>query len=67
MKIKKPVLLDSLVFNKGDLYSETKINGKWYIAKPISYPSLVKRFYHSYLVLTGKAFAVQHAEDYFKE
>jgi hypothetical protein len=62
----RPQLLDSF-FNKAD---ETKqeINGKWFFAKPLSFYGfyeIKKRFYHAYLILKGKATAVQYAQDYF--
>lgn len=49
--------------------TQTEVNGKWYIAKPLPYygwTTIPERFYHALLVLFNKAFAVQFAEDYFK-
>ena len=43
-----------------------EINGKWYIAKPLPYYAwwmVFERAYHAWLVLCGKATAVQYAED----
>ena len=46
-----------------------RINGGWYVAKPLPYYSfitLIEHFYHAWLVLIDKAIAVQYAEDRYK-
>lgn len=64
--IVKPQLLDELL-NRND--TQQKINGGWYIVKPLSFfgiYELKKRIYYAYLILIGRANAFQYAEDYFK-
>jgi len=44
----------------------TEINGRWAVAKPVpmyGLEGLVERVYHAWLVLVGKATAVQYVED----
>jgi hypothetical protein len=70
--MKRPILLDHLVWmygTKGDC-TECEINGAWYIAKPLPYPAwwmVFERLAHAWLVLCGRAFAVQYAEDWCRE
>ena len=40
-----------------------EINGKWYIAKPLNYPSLRDRVKDAQRVLNGKSIAVHYKED----
>ena len=67
--MKKPILIDRLVtnqINKNLQHEATEFNGKWYIAKPVSFvdlETLIERFYHAYLILVGKAVAIQYKED----
>ena len=64
----RPQLLDSF-FNVIDK-TEEEVDGKWYIAKPLPFYGLYeikKRLYHAYLILKGKATAVQYAKDYYKK
>ena len=58
----KPGLIDAVA----DRSCMGEINGKWYIAKPLPYYAwwmVFERAYHAWLVLCGKATAVQYAED----
>lgn len=61
------ILLDTLIEVSKRSRAETlNKNGGWFIAKPVSYFSL-SRFRDSWLVLTGKAVAVQYASDFFNK
>ena len=67
MKINKPILIDELINEKDK--SQTCINGLWYIAKDIDCINvfeLVKRLYHAYLVVIGKARVYRFKEDDIK-
>jgi hypothetical protein len=72
MPINKPILIDQII-SRGDYYRSTlnKFPGdNWYCAKPLAYFSqqaLVERIYHAWLILIGRAFAVQYMEDREKE
>jgi len=63
--MRKPPLLDKLV-DESVRDTLCEINGRWYIAKPIQlsdFTALIERFYHAWLIICGRAFAVQYAED----
>jgi hypothetical protein len=65
--MQKPILLDSIVDDSN--YTQTEIDGRWYIAKSISYWDVkcqIRRIYHAWLVLCGRANAFQYAEDQIK-
>lgn len=67
VNLEPPPLIDEIMditnlFNA----NHTEINGKWYISKSAPYyhwTKWIRRIYHSWLVLTGKAMAFQFAED----
>jgi hypothetical protein len=64
--ITPPPLVDELVKDTNLLSTDTEINGQWYIAKPMPYyhwKNTIRKIYHAYLILRGKAMAVQFAED----
>lgn len=66
----KPILLDALVAQHVTAPCTAKFpNGKWYLARPANedFRPLRRRLYHAWLVLTAQAFAVQYAENHFKE
>ena len=45
------------------LNDKTEIDGKWYVAKPMTYYSFRKRLRHAYLVLLGKREPIHFKED----
>lgn len=55
----------SILIDKLKKYENTKceINGKWYIAKPISYMTLKGRIKDCVKILTNKAITVHFKED----
>lgn len=68
-----PVLLDEAVQQlekaKGESWPLLEVNGEYYLPKPLTSRLstgvvILRRVYHAVLVLTGKAHAVQFAEDY---
>jgi hypothetical protein len=64
----KPVLFDQIV--NSEYHCHTQVDGKWYIAREISFYScwtIFERIYHAWLVITNKAIAVQYAEDFYKK
>jgi len=66
MKLKKPILLDKLVHQSKNSPDRCGIDGKWYLSKPVpfySWETIVKNFYHAWLVVRGKASAYQYAQD----
>lgn len=65
--MREPTLIDEVLDRKAHFGStQTEINGRWYIAKPLPYygwRNTAQRLYHAWLVLRGKAMAIQYAED----
>lgn len=67
----KPILIDKLIHDYGGNSGErVEINDRWYIAKAIPFcclrhflMDLPKKFYHAWLIIIDKAFAVQFMED----
>lgn len=62
-----PPLIDNVIENR-KLISSVKvlIGGYWFISREKPYyalSSLLKRIFHAYLVLSGKAMAIQFAQD----
>ena len=56
------ILIDKLTDNIGeDPMSEH--DGKWYIAKPLSYPSLFNRLKEAWKVVRGKAQTFHYKRD----
>lgn len=67
MKLKPPPVLGGIIeyYTKG-IKDQEEINGKWVIAKPIEYLTLKKllsRLWYAWLIIKGKAWAVQYARD----
>lgn len=63
------MLLDKLLKDSVILDCKTLINGKWFIAKPLSYGGffeIKKRIKNALHVLSHGAEIYQYAEDYFK-
>jgi len=65
--MQQPPLIDEVLGRKA-LFdsSQTEINDRWYIAKPLpcyGWRNTAMRLYHAWLVLRGKAMAIQYAED----
>lgn len=64
----KPQLIDKII-GRYDLFdTKVLIDGKWYISSNLpnyGWRNTINRIYHSYLILTGKAIAIQFAEDRF--
>lgn len=60
-------LIDELIADRpGLMRIKRQIGGKWYVAKPLPYygwRNTVLRIKSAWAVLTGKAIAVQYAED----
>jgi len=57
MKQVKSILIDKLIH--GDVKNtQTEINGKWFIAKPLGVNLWIKRFKVAWRVFTGKSFAI---------
>jgi len=54
------MLIDELISN---ISSETKINKKWYIAKPMGLFSLIDRIKDSYRILNGSSRAFHYKSD----
>jgi len=64
--MREPRIIDEIIKANKNCNTLTEINGLWYEAKPIRFYSLSllpERFYHAWLVLIGKAEAIQYAED----
>lgn len=40
-----------------------KINDLWYMAKPLSYPTILERIKDCFRVLRGKSFTLHYKED----
>ena len=64
----KPItLIDDVMADKAGFRSnQVEINGNWYVSKPCPYYGVLNlplRIRAAYAVLTGKALAVQFAED----
>ena len=57
--------MSELIDNVVKYYSlnNVEINGKWYIAKPISYIKFINKIKDAWLCLIGKSFAVHFKED----
>jgi hypothetical protein len=69
--MKKPILIDQLIHNYSKNSGEqVEIDGKWYVAKGIPFCCLrhflmeiPRKIYHAWLIIIGRAFAVQFIED----
>jgi len=65
--MREPRIYDEIIKSNE---AQAKIGDIWVIAKPVPFYSiryaisiLLERFYHAWLVLIGKAEAIQYAED----
>ena len=62
-----PILIDELIKNSAKYTENCALVGKkYYIAKPVAFfgfSTIKSRVWHSWLVLTGRAFAVEYMED----
>lgn len=63
----KPILIDRFIYEEKLHNVSAQINNNWYIAKPLGSPPLLTKLKHCLLVLRGKGFVCQYAEDYFKD
>ena len=64
--MKEPQLIDELISSEKEPSTQSEINGRWYIAKPLPFYGFITirmRIYHAWLVLIGKATAIQYMED----
>lgn len=62
-----PITYDSIKAADTRLNQDELLPGKFFTAKPAgSYGPIWMRLYHGWLVLTGKAFAVQFTEDHLR-
>lgn len=69
--MKKPMLIDQLIHDySGNSGESVEIDDKWYVAKAIpfcclrhSLMGIPRKIYHAWLIIIGKAFAVQFMED----
>jgi hypothetical protein len=60
--MRKPILLDELLTISRETMRE--IDGRWFIAKPVNiYTGFLERLHHAWLILCGRAVAVQYGED----
>ena len=55
------VLIDQLLQNS--LNAKAEIDGKWYIAKPLRYPSLFSRIKEAWGVIKGKSRTYHYKQD----
>jgi hypothetical protein len=65
----RPPLIDEVVArHENGGKNHACINGGWYIAKPLSYPSFFsfQRAWHAWLVFRSRAMAVEFMEDRHK-
>ena len=70
MKINPPPLIDEILAQKDHLMeTHVEIGGRWYICKSLPYyhwKQPIKRLYHAWLILRGKAMAIQFGEDRYE-
>ena len=70
MKINPPPLIDEILAQKDHLTeTQVEIGGRWLVAKPLPYyhwKQPFKRLYHAWLILRGKAMAIQFGEDRYE-
>jgi len=55
------MLIDEAISIYGS--NEVEIDGEWYIAKPITYNSIINNIKNAWSCLIGKSFAVHFKED----